>query len=209
MIFERRSDELQRQLGRLQVTHLTDEHAIRILTQCRAHCGAERVRVSAELSLVDDRSPVLVQVLDRILDRDDVMRFLAVDEIDHRGERGALARTRRSGHQYQAARLLADIGYDRRQAELLEGRNPPRNQTQRAGNLAPLHEDVGTKAGHILEAEREVDLEVLFELRFLLLGHDRVQELLGFVLLERRILHRFERPIDAYLRRHAGRDVKI
>ena len=40
--------------------------------------------------------------LDRVLDRDDVAGVVAVDEVDHRRQRGRLAAPGRPGHQHQA-----------------------------------------------------------------------------------------------------------
>jgi hypothetical protein len=61
-----------------------------------------------------------VQVLDRVLDRDHVLVALAVDLVEHRGERRRLARAGRARDEHQAARLVADLRDHRRQAQLLE-----------------------------------------------------------------------------------------
>ena len=66
--------EGQRDRDALGITHLTDEHDVGVFTQRRAQRAFERLRVDADLALVHDRLPVLVQVLDRVLDREDVTR---------------------------------------------------------------------------------------------------------------------------------------
>ncbi|KAG0908968.1 hypothetical protein G6F31_021614 [Rhizopus arrhizus] len=48
--------------------------------------------VQPDLALVDDRHLVLVQVLDRVLDGEDVPGGGAVAVVDHRRQRGGLAR---------------------------------------------------------------------------------------------------------------------
>ena len=63
----------QRRLDRLVVAHLADEDDVRVLAQRRAQRGREAARVDVDLALVDDRLLVLMEELDRILDRDDVL----------------------------------------------------------------------------------------------------------------------------------------
>ena len=74
------------------------------------------------LALVDQAALVLVDVLDRILDREDVLVPLVVDLVDHRRERRRLAAAGRTGDEHQAARPLGERREHRRQAELLEAR---------------------------------------------------------------------------------------
>ena len=56
----------------------------------------------------------LVHELDRVLDREDVAVLVLVDVVDHRRERGRLARAGRAGDQHQAARLVGDLREDLR-----------------------------------------------------------------------------------------------
>ena len=62
----------QRELDRLGVTHLTDEDDVGVFTQRDAQRPRERVGVEADLALVHRRALVVVHVLDRVLDREDV-----------------------------------------------------------------------------------------------------------------------------------------
>ena len=95
----------------------------------------EAVRVAVHLALVDQAALVLVDVLDRVLDREDVLVALGVDLVDHRGQRRRLAAAGRAGDQHEPAR---PIGQRRRaprgspssleRADLLResaGRPPP------------------------------------------------------------------------------------
>ena len=86
----------------------------------------------------------------------------------------------------EAARLVAEELDDRRQAELLESQDLVRDLTVDAADGAALHEVVGAEAGQALDAEGEVELEVLLEAVLLGVGQDRVGELLGFGDRERR-----------------------
>jgi len=81
----------QRRRDRLEVAQLTDQDRIRIFAQGVLEGIGERLGVAADLALVDDASLVLVDELDRIFDGDDVAFSLAVDLVDHRGERRRLA----------------------------------------------------------------------------------------------------------------------
>ena len=60
-----------------------------------------------DFALIDQAFLVVVQKLDRILDRDHVLFAFGVDLVQHRGERRRLARACRPGHQHQSARLVA------------------------------------------------------------------------------------------------------
>src|SRR5204863_9374605 len=63
---------------------------------------------------------VLVQELDRILDREDVLLAVLVDHVDHRGQGRRLAGAGRSGDEDEAARLARELLEHRREAERVE-----------------------------------------------------------------------------------------
>ena len=63
----------QRGRDRLEVAHLADEDHVGVLAQGGLEAEREALRVGAELALVDDAALVLVQELDRVLDRQDVL----------------------------------------------------------------------------------------------------------------------------------------
>ena len=134
---------------------------------------------------------------------------LAVDLVDHRRQRRRLAGAGRAGDEHQAARLVADLLDDRRQAELLEAEDLVRDLPEDGGDGAALVEDVRAEARQALDAEREVELEVLLEAVLLRVGEHRVGELLGLRRRQRRHVQRHELAVDADLRRRVGRDVKV
>ena len=173
-----RLGDAQRGLDRLEVAHLADEHDVGVLAQDRAQRVRERVRVGVQLALVDEALLVLVQELDRVLDRDDVELLLAVDLVDHRGLRRRLAGAGRAADEDQAARLVAEELDDRRQPELLEAQDLVGDLPVDAGDGAALHEVVGAETGHALDAEGEIELEILLEPVLLGVGQHRVGELL-------------------------------
>ena len=99
---QRREDEVaglgrgQRGRDRLEVAHLAEEDHVGVLAERGAQSVGERGRVRADLALVDDAALVVVQELDRVLDRHDVVGAHAVDLVDHRRERRRLARAGRA-----------------------------------------------------------------------------------------------------------------
>src|SRR5437868_3830433 len=111
--------------------------------------------------------------LDRVFDGDDVLVRLAVDLVDHGGEGGRFAGTGRSRDEDEAARLVADLLDDRREAELLETEDFVGDLAVNGGDGAALIEDVRPETGQSLDAEREVELEVLFEAVLLRVGEHR------------------------------------
>ncbi len=201
--------DAQRRLDGLEVAHLADQHDIGVLTQAGPQGVGEAMGVGVELALVDDALLVAVEILDRVLDRDDVLGALTVHLVQHGGERRRLAGAGGAGDEHQSARFLADLLDDRRQTELAEAADLVRNLPESGGDRAALVEDVGAEAGQPLDAEGEVELEVLLQAVFLVVGEDRVGDLLGLGRRERRNVERLEHAIDAHLGRRVGRDVQI
>ena len=80
-----RLGRLQRDGDGLQVSHLADEHDVRVLAERGAQRVLEAPRVGADLALVHQALLVRVHELDRILDGDEVVRAVAIDVVDHRG----------------------------------------------------------------------------------------------------------------------------
>ena len=66
--------ERQRDRDRVEVAHFTEEDDVGVFTQGAAQTVGEALHVGADLALVDHRHLVGVQVLDRVLDREDVAR---------------------------------------------------------------------------------------------------------------------------------------
>src|SRR5438105_7904975 len=73
---------LDRHRDSLEIAQLTNEHNVRIFAQRRAQRVLERRRVHADVPLRYQALLALVYELNRILDRDDVIRASPVDQID-------------------------------------------------------------------------------------------------------------------------------
>ena len=63
---------LDRDLHRLEISHLANQHDIRIFAESRPQRRLETLGVISDFTLVDQGFVVLVHELDRILDGDDV-----------------------------------------------------------------------------------------------------------------------------------------
>ena len=163
----------------LGVTHLTDQDHVGVLAQGRAQGDEEVHRVVADLALVDRRHLVLVQDLDRVLDRHDVHGLGLVDVVDHGGERRRLARPGRAGHQDEAAVLVGDRAHGVGQPDLFERGPAEAELPQHHADRAALTEDVDAEPADVGDRVGEVDLAGVVELLLAVLGDDAVGDRLA------------------------------
>jgi hypothetical protein len=167
---DRREDEVtglrraERGMHGLLVAHLADQDDVRVLAQDAAQRALERAGVHADLALVDDRLLVLVQELDRVLDRHDVPGPRRVDVVDHRGQRRRLARAGGAGEQHDAALLLGQLADDGRQLELVDRPDVDRDRADDERHRPALAEGVDAEARDARDRVGEVDLVLLLEL---------------------------------------------
>ena len=107
---------------------------------------------------------VLVEDLDRILDRDDVLLARAVDVVDDRGESRRLAGAGPAGDEHEAAMLLRELPHTRREPERVEGRDLSCGSSRNANEIgAALPEAVDAEARQALRLVRDVELAVRME----------------------------------------------
>jgi hypothetical protein len=165
-----------RRLDRLQVPHLAHEDHVRVLAQHAAERLGEAGHVHADLALVDDRLLVVVVVLDRILDGDDVPVEVHVDVVDHRRQGGGLARAGRPGDDEQPAGPANEFTADRRQPDLLEGQQLVGNEPQGDRDIAALAEDGHAEAGLGPVGKSEVTAALFLELLLGPLGGDGLHQ---------------------------------
>ena len=165
--------------------------------------------VGVDLALVDETALVLVDVLDRILDGDDVLAPLGVDLVDHRRQRRRLAAAGRAGDEDQPARPLGEVADDRRQPELVERLDLLGNDAVDGGDGAALVEDVAAEARDASDAEREVELERLLEPLLLRVGQHAVGQRLGVGGAERRQVEDLQLAVHADLRRRLRRQMQV
>src|ERR1043165_5936174 len=198
-------------LDGLLVTHFADQHHVRVLAQDAPQRGVEALGVGADLALVDQAALVAVHELDRVLDGDDVVLHVGVDVVDHRRQRGGLARTGGAGDQHQALGQFAQLGADLLgHTELVEIEDLVRDRTHHPADRAALEEDVDAEAPDAGEAEAHVQLQVLLEAGDLLAVEHRVHQLLGVLRGQRLQAGQLRQgAVDAHPRRRVGGDVQI
>ena len=90
-------------VDRFCITHLTDQDHVGILTQSGTEPGLERAGIGSHLALRDRAVDVPVQILDRVLERDDVSPEVRIDVVDHGGLGRRLAGARHPRHEDEPA----------------------------------------------------------------------------------------------------------
>ena len=134
------------------VAHFADDDDVGRLAQGAAKRGGKIRRVDADFHLLDDAAHVLMLVLDRIFDDDDVARFAAVDVVDQGGHGRGLAGAGGAADEHQAT-LQMGQGFDRRgKVQLLQGRHAGREDANRSGGAALLAVKIDAKTAETYDA---------------------------------------------------------
>ena len=103
-----------RRRDRFKVSHFAHEDHVRVHSQSTSQSFREAWNVNADLTLINRGMFMLVIVLDRVFQSDDVMIHVMVHPVDHRRETGRLTGTCRTCHEEQTTRSLNQILTDRR-----------------------------------------------------------------------------------------------
>jgi hypothetical protein len=106
-----------------------------------------------DLALVHETALGFVDELDRILDRNDVVRPVVVTVIHHARKRGALARARGPRHQHESAREHAQVAENLRRAEIVQRQDGGGNVAEHGAGAAVLVEGVHPEAGKLGDLE--------------------------------------------------------
>ena len=189
--------------------HFADEDDVGVHTQGAANALLEVGHVHADLALVDRAFLVLVVVLDRVFQRDDVAVVVLVDEVDHPRQAGRLAGAGRAGDEQQAARP-GDEPLDRLgHADLLEGQELARNAPQHHADVAALLEDGDAETVAVGELDGEVGPALFLEFLLAAVGRDALHQAGGVVLLQRLGVEAAQAAVVADHGRLADRDVQV
>ena len=146
---------------RLIIAHLADQNDIRVLAQGAAQRRGKAARIRADLALVDERLPALIDILDGILDRDDVVAAGLVDMVDHRGQRGGLAAAGGAGDKDQTARLIRQLCQHGRHRQLCQRGDGIVEQAQRGRSPPLLEKDIYAAAGAVRCDQRKIGIDPL------------------------------------------------
>ena len=130
----------------LAVAHFADENDLRRLAQRGAQAVGVAVEIRAQLALVERALAVLVDELDRVFERNDVVRLRAVDLVEHGGKRRRLARAGGTRDEHEAGLFLADFPEDRRQVQTVERGDDGVQFPHDHADAALLTEDVHAEA---------------------------------------------------------------
>jgi hypothetical protein len=200
----------ERSRDRLEVSHLADEDHVGVLAESAAQRLGESLGIGADLALVHDRGLVLMEELDRVLDRDDVHRPALVDRVDHRCESRRLAGARRAGHEDEAPRLARELEEHLRQAQVLGRLDQLRHQAEGRGEAVALEIDVDAEAGDAGDGVGEVDLAIDLEPLLLLRREDAIEKVARFLRREGlELLQRRQLAADAEQRRRPRGDMEV
>ena len=168
----------------LEVTHFAHQDHIRVHAQRAADAFLEAADIDADLALVEQAFLVLVEVLDGVFQRDDMLVVVVVDEVEHAGQRGGFSRAGGAGDQQQAARAgdeaLDHLGH----ADLLEGEEAAGDPAKHHADGAALLENGAAEAVAIDELDGKVGASPFLKLLLVAVGSDGLHERHGVVRLE-------------------------
>ena len=193
----------------LQVAHLADEYHVGVLPQHVLQRLGEALGVLVDLALVDDALLVGVEELYGVLHAHDVLVPGPVDLVDHGGEGGRFAATRRARDQDEPARLLREVLDGLRQPELFDAHYLARNGTEGGTQGAPLEVDVHPEAGAVRHRVAEVQLPLVLQALALVGGEEVVDQVARRVGCQGWIIQRLYFAADANHGRQVGRNVQV
>ena len=199
-----------RGVNRLQVAHFADQNHVRVLPQHAPQRFGEVRHVHADFALGDDGLLVFVIILDGVFDGDDVgFVALLVDDVDHGGERGRLARAGGAGHQHQAARFVEQFLGGGRQADLLHRQHLAGDLAQDEAEIALFLEDAHAESRHVAEGEAEVGAAALADALDVILRGNAAHQFLAVLRGQRRPFYPVQNAMHTNHGRRIHADVQV
>ena len=171
--------------------------------------SGKRLRMDADLAVVNQRLLAFVDELDGVFDRDDVILPVQVSVVDQRGERGRFAGTGRPGDEDQPFLEQRKTLQHRRQTEVVAGEHLARDEPEHGGDAVLLVEEVGPVAGHAGDLVAEIHVARFLEDLDLHFRRDFVDHRLEFVVGQRGVIHADEVAVDAQHRRVARGKMEV
>ena len=152
---------------------------------------------------------MLVYVLDRILNGNDVAVTVLVAIADHCRQRGRFARAGAADQNNQSALGHDHIFQHLRQIEVFELRNRRGNGTHDQADAAHLHKSVDTKTTDAGWRDGKVTFFGRLKFCGLFVGHDRARNLARMYGRQTRLRHRGHLAVDFHRGREAGGNEEI
>ena len=169
----------------------------------------EALGVGADFALVDDGFLVLEDEFDRVFQRQDVAGLLLVAQVQHRRQRGRLARAGGADHQDQPALLHDDFLEDVGQAEGGEGRHAAGDEAHHHRGRAFLAEGADAERAHALQRVSGVQLPLVLVFLDLALGQHLVEQRLHRVRVQDGLVDRDRHAVDLDVDRRADRQEDV
>ena len=191
------------------VADFADKDHIGGLAQRVLECGLQRLRVTADLALVHDRFLVLELVFNRVFDRENVPGELLVAAVDHRGQRGALARAGGAHHQDEPALFHDQFAQDGRQAQRVEFGDVLRDEADHHRITATLAHGADAKSAHTAQGHAHVELAGFFQLFDAVRGRHLGQQVARGIGRQDLVVDRHAFAVDLDQRRRVGRQIDV
>ena len=194
---------------RVGVAHFADDNDVRCLAQRGSQRRRKIGRVGADFDLLDNTAHVLVLVLDRIFDDDDVARLAAIDVVDERGHRRRFTRSGGTADQHQATRHMSKLLNRWRKPKLFELRHTRRQHANRGGRSSLLAMKIDAEppgAGDAIRRIGDLTFAILLQGVARQCGNDRRFDLRP---IEQAGLDLAYFPVDAHARRRAGDEQQV
>ena len=131
-----------------QVSHLSYQDHIRVLTESGSQCLSIVCGIAADLPLVYHGFVMSVEVFNRILQSDDVVRIGPVDHMDQGSQCGGFTAAGRSCNQYQATFSAGHFHNLSGDSQILRLRNIERQASHNCCQCTSLLKNVHTKTAY-------------------------------------------------------------
>ncbi|OQA54072.1 MAG: hypothetical protein BWY42_01738 [Candidatus Omnitrophica bacterium ADurb.Bin277] len=158
-----------------QIPNLFDDDYIGILAERDTQGVRKGGCVISDLPLADQTVFVLVDILDRVRDHDDVCVPVLVHVVHERGECRGFPASRGSRDQHQPMRQGHELFHQGRESELAYGRRRDRIRTEDPAHMIPLIEEIDAETvREIGKRDRAVNLAVFGKIFFLFFIQEKV-----------------------------------
>ena len=162
----------------LEVTHLSNKDHIRVFTECRTESFTVAGGVTSDLSLVHYGFIMSVQILNRIFQRNNMVRIFLVDDMNQGCKCRGLTASGRPCHKNQASLTGGHIDYFLRDSESTRLRDFKRQTPHNRSICSSLLKYIDTKTSHTGNGIGEIYLPVFVEFFTVTLIHQRSKKFL-------------------------------